>query len=157
MTWYEEDEGSLYNYLMEHKDEIFFVNLEWTWPYYARLNTPFYYNEPKTGNKVWLYAEFTGERIDTEYSFVGTFEEAVEFSKKYDCWGRCMFEGEEGGLNQGVLEVHHHAYDNEAEEYPDDEISPEAIDLYFVGLVYHSSYGGYPLYGGEYKRWRKDE
>lgn len=136
--WYE-DPDTLWSYLQAHKKEIWYVQLIWTWPEYIEKETPLYYKGPDGGP--WtLYARWTAERIDEEYTIIGTIEEAIKFAESYECWDSRI---EDMRIEDGILMDEYEGYDPNGYEYPNDE--PADRDLYNL------DYSGLYFYGNDHK------
>ena len=147
MTVYEPD--NLHKFLIEHKEEIDYVVLNWSWsPYYTYIETGKFglvYGEP------WpLYHCVEFNKIDKEYCFVGNVEDAIKYAENYDQWDERKIE-----LNDGMLwgEVQEYNYDNQYSEPLSDLEDLESVDLSYCGLRYfkndsHGNQRDY-LYSGE--------
>lgn len=103
----------LNEYLMQHKDDIDFVVLQWTVnPNYAQVETN-NYGIDRDGYKYRLYARFSFNVNDLEYSFAGSVEDAIKYTSNYNQWDGCDFT-----LEDGILMGEYDAYHGDAEEWP---------------------------------------
>ena len=142
--------NDLHEYLKEHRDSIDYVSLEWIQTRnYAMLDTKYYGSD---GNGGWdqLYARFRYDLLDLEYSFFGTVQEAIDWTKGYNHWDGCTFE-----IGSGVVIGY---YENENPEPDLCEDDPEVFNdeevhnIKFLGLYYfYGRGGGYGPYRGGLK------
>lgn len=134
------EEISLYDYLKANKDKIWYVQLTYTWNRIIMVETPLYFID-ESGRRHELYGRWTANQIDEEYSFIGTYEEALEFADSYGVWDGCPDkDGLITGLTleNGVLIGEQDGYDPNAENYPEDDPAADDLrDLEFTGLVYY--------------------
>lgn len=138
MTTIEPD--CLADWLKEHKNEIDWVSLEWTYPVTYEIESNYrgtYYG----GENVPLYHRFSAIRMDFEYSYEGYVDGAIEFSENYGCWDGQTIEIENGIV---IGRVHNDNPGND--EYPDND-----NDLAFDTEVYDITYEGLYCYGRDHR------
>lgn len=121
----------LHAWLVEHKDQIDWVNLRWTWsPNYIDCETN-YVADGGDYDGFSVYAVFESMMIDDEYSYAGDIEGAIKFAEGYRCWN-----GKEFTLKCGIiLEGEHDAYNADCRYREEDMDSEEWLDLSFVRLA----------------------
>lgn len=129
---------TLYDFLIEHKNEIDYVKLDYTWsPFVAIVETDYYFGTGE--NKTRLYRRISYSEIDSEYSFWGTVDKAIDFAESYSCW-----DGETLALDDsillGELDSYNYNYDNDCPKEPDDFENLETTNLSFCGYVYFRNY-----------------
>lgn len=130
---------SLYDFLKEHENEIEFVILTWEWPGVAEVESDYcgtIYGEENYP----LYHRFSYTRLDDEYSFTGTVEEALNFAESYDCW-----DGHEIDFENGIVIGYNEGYDPDKDEYPDD------VDNLSDSNVYNVEYMGFYFYRRDHR------
>lgn len=125
------DEDSLYNFLMKNKDKVVYVNLRWTWNEMKVVESDRCLIED--GRPYEVYIGFDVITLDWEYSFTGTYDDAIKFAESYDCWDGFDFES---NLKYGVLEMEHHG-DNFDYHYHPEELDPDEdciLEISCLGL-----------------------
>ena len=136
----------LHQYLLDNKDKISYVYLNWTWiPKTVRIRT----NEV-TEDGFFLYAEFVGEDLDDEYSFYGPIESAITYAQSYEQWN-----GKEFELYGPILmayhveDVWHMQEDLSSHDETDFE---DMVNVVFHGFCYYGEKNQIHYYTGERKR-----
>ena len=125
----------LHQYLIDNKEKIDFVYLNWTWkPKIVEIETNYM---TKEGNLI--YASFIGKEVDEEYSFSGRIEEAIEYSKGYDQWDGHEFELYEPILIANNEEDVWHMTEEFTSEDETDLKDMGMIDISFEGLFYYEN------------------
>lgn len=93
-----------------------------------------------------MYARFSYNVNDLEYSFAGTIEEAIEWTKVYNHWDSCEF-----NIEDGVLMGEYDSYHGDADEWPEDleELThEESTDIEYDGLYYYGNdHRAHPYHG----------
>lgn len=125
----------LHQYLIENKEKIDFVYLNWTWkPKIVEIETNYM---TKEGN--FVYASFIGKDVDEEYSFSGRIEDAIEYAKGYDQWNGHEFELYGPILIANNDEDVWHMEDEMRSCEEEDLRSLSLIDVSFEGLFYYEN------------------
>lgn len=120
--------GDLREFLTDFKSQIDYVCLTWIWEEKATLETN--YVGRVNGCLQPLYYEFIYDRIDEDYSFIGTVEDAIEFAENYDCWNGSELYCEDGIVTGEIRE--------EGSEYEDIRgIRNYGVNIDYLGLVYY--------------------
>ena len=149
-----EDEDSLYNFLVAHKNEVEYVNLKWTWHEMRVVESDRCLVIEENGHKYACetYLGFGVDILDEEYSFTGCYADALEFASAYGCW-----DGFDFVIEDGVLELEHTG-DNFDIHYHPHELEPDdrnLLDISYWGLYtwYNSKDGNNiaPVYS-----WQRD-
>lgn len=156
MTEWYEDQDSLWSYLQENKDKIWYVQLIWTWPEVIETETDLCFM--KDGTPWSLYARWIATRTDPEYTFIGSIDDAIEFATKYDCWDREMME-DKAIITDGILFREYEGYNTNGDEYPEKDPADETLyNLEYIGLYFYDNYKSH-FYHSYYKeppiRWPK--
>lgn len=130
------DIEDLHEYLVQHKDEIYYVALTWTWaPTYIDVETDREVDAPGSRYDGYpIYAVFSCDEIDGEYSFYGTIDDAIEYASKYDQWdGQDCFE-----LDGCVLHANYVAENVQSEWHDDEDDIHDAdkINIDFVSFAH---------------------
>lgn len=161
-----EDEESLYNFLIAHKNEVEYINLTWTWNEMKVVESDRCLVIEEKGQKFAYetYLGFSVDILDEEYSFTGSYEDALQFASSYDCW-----DGFEFKIDDGVLELEHQG-DNFEFHYHPDELEPynrDILSIVYLGLYtwYNSKDGNNiaPVYSWQrdklmlWSEWNKDK
>lgn len=134
--WYK-DPDTLWSYLQEHKNEIYYVQLVWTWPEYIETDTPYCFRNKTDGYPQPLYARWSATRIDEEYTFIGPIEDAIKYAESYDCWSKDKLE-EDGHIIDGVLICENEGYDPDGYQFPNkDPADRDLFNLTYDGLYYY--------------------
>ena len=148
------NDESLYDFLVRNKDKIEYVHLEWTWPELKLVQSKYVCMDWDMKYKEFfprdVYLCFGVDRLDQEYSFMGTIEEAMEFASSYDCWDGHDFD-ESTTINEGIFELAYQGY-NPDEHYHPDEIDPNDLTMMNIRSL------GYYIYksdGDNVKSWTK--
>lgn len=148
-------EGSLHDYLVENRDEIRFVALEWVWsPTCVCVKTDYVADGGEEDGRP-VFAAFHGRRIDKDFTFYGPIDQAVEYAKEYGQWdGFDAFE-----LDAGILHAEHEEFDDFGCEYPASEgflAEHKGYDFLFYSLATADEDGNMGIYMGPVKK-RKDD
>lgn len=132
MKLHTSDYDGLNGLLLSFKGQIDYVFLEYTWgPHCLYIDTKNYFVDKK-GYKIDLVAMFEADSLDNEYSLMGSYERALEFSKSYGCWD-CS----EVDLIDNILIGRQCGYNESYEEHPEDSLSGNRFrNIRFMGLVY---------------------
>lgn len=118
----------LHEFLTDNERDIDYVCLTWIWEDTAILESDFM--GQVNGRLQPLYHEFVYDRIDLDYSFVGTIEDAIAFADLYDCWDMSELDYENGIITGEIREEG--TKDNDIED-----IDRHGIDISYIGLVYY--------------------
>ena len=119
---------SLHDFLTDNESNIDYVCLTWIWEETATLESN--YIGRVNGYIQPLYHEFVYDRIDLDYSFVGTIEDAKVFADQYDCWDMRELNYEDGIVTGEIREEG--TKDNDIKD-----INRYGIDISYIGLVYY--------------------
>ena len=139
----------LHSYLVQNKNDIFYVLLTWTAsPYYAEIETDRYglVMHQLKQEEVRLYARFEYRKFDGEYCFYGSIDDAIRWTKMYNHWDSCKFE-----LKDGVIIGENNTYNPDAWEWPEAEKDlqdPDSINVRYCGYYYYNSHGQCCRYTG---------
>ena len=101
-----------------------------------------------------LYARFSYNYNDLEYSFVGEIERAIEWTESYNHWDGCKFE-----IEHGILMGEYDSYNGDADDYQndlDDLCNAEDTDIKFCGLHYYGPDRKPRVYKGTVIRFKEE-
>ena len=121
----QKEDKSLYDFLVGNKDKIEYVNLIWTWNEMKLVESDkcLVMNENEYPSEIYMAFDVT--ILDLEYSFTGSYEDALSFADSYSCWdGR----EEDFKIVDGILECKHEGYNPEYYYHPKD-LDPDADDM----------------------------
>lgn len=97
-----------------------------------------------------MYARFSYNVNDLEYSFAGTIEEAIEWTKCYTHWDSCEFI-----IEDGILTGEYDSYHGDADEWPEvleDLTHEESTDIKYDGLYYYGNdHRAHPYHGSVFR------
>ena len=133
----------LEKYLEENRDEIDYVVLNWVCTdVVIHCETSYEVDDDSVNypKAAWLYAEFSADWPDDEYSYAGDVDGAIEFAKSYGCW-----DGHEFTREGPVLYGEEFRYDPDDHHFPRDDdalTDPSLCNLRFEGLGYYGGRNG---------------
>lgn len=119
---------SLHDFLTENESNIDYVCLTWIWEDRAALESDFMGRI--NGCIQPLYHEFVYDRIDSDYSYIGNVEDAIDFADEYDCW-----DGQELDYENGIIigEIREEGLKDEGIL----DIYKDGVNIEYIGLVYY--------------------
>lgn len=77
-----------------------------------------------------LYHEFVYDRIDSDYSYIGNVEDAIDFADEYDCWDRQELDYENGII---IGEIREEGLKDKGIW----DIYKDGVNIEYIGLVYY--------------------